>query len=97
MSKAFDSIRKGLLEAIDYADGNKSGVRVHSFSKPDVKAIRNKVGMSQDEFATLLCISPNTLRYWERGGRELRGTALVLLNIIDKAPLTVLNILKKDT
>ncbi len=97
MSGAFDSIRKGLREATEYADGNKSGVRVYSFLKPDVKAIRNKTGMSQNEFATLLCISPNTLRYWEKGGRELRGTALVLLNIIDKAPQTVLNLLRKQS
>ena len=93
MNGAFESIKKGLQEASEYAHGKKNGVRVHSFSKPDIRAIRNKIGMSQNEFATLLCISPNTLRHWEKGERELRGTALVLLNIIDKAPEIILQIL----
>lgn len=96
MNTAFESIRKGLQEAEEYVQGNKSGIKLHYFSKPDVKAIRNKIGMSQNEFASLLCISPKTLRLWEKSGRELRGTALVLLNIIDKEPQTILNILKKN-
>ena len=95
MNTAFESIRKGLQEAEEYIKGKQSGVKLHSFSKPDVKAIRNKIGMSQNEFASLLCISLKTLRLWEKSGRELRGTALVLLNIIDKEPETIMNILKK--
>ncbi|QTA84648.1 NadS family protein [Desulfonema magnum] len=95
MSDTFDSIKKGLEEAVEYAQGNKSGVRAHFPSVPDVRAIRNKTGMSQNEFASTIGISPQTLRYWEKGRRKPKGPVLVLLNIIDKAPDTILDILSQ--
>ena len=52
MSEAFDSIKQGLKEAIAFAEGNKMGARVYSPSEIDVKALRLKIGMTQDEFAT---------------------------------------------
>jgi hypothetical protein len=49
----FDSIKQGLTEAIDFAQGKTSKAVVHEFSPIiDVKAIREKIGMSQSEFAT---------------------------------------------
>lgn len=95
MNRAFDSIKKGLEEAVAYSQGNNSGVRIHQPSKPDIKAIRDKAGMNQEEFAATLGISPRTLRYWEKGRRNPRGPALILLDIIDKAPQTVLDILSR--
>ena len=44
----------------------------------DVKAIREKVGMKQTEFAASFGISLGTLRHWERGDRKPRGPALAL-------------------
>jgi putative transcriptional regulator len=49
------------------------------------------MGMSQTEFASAFGIS--TLRHWERGDREPRGPALVLLNVVKKEPQVVLNAL----
>jgi hypothetical protein len=42
MSKVADSVKRGLKEAIAYADGksNKKKFRVHGAKKIDVKAIR---------------------------------------------------------
>ncbi len=93
MSKAFDTIQKGLQEALDYAQGNEKGGKVYHPSKVDVKAIRKKAQMTQNEFAATFGISLGTLRHWERGDRIPRGPALVLLHIIDKSPQTVLNLL----
>ncbi|GBC61594.1 transcriptional regulator [Desulfonema ishimotonii] len=95
MNNTFESIKKGLEEAVEYARGNKSGVRVHYPSAPDVRAIRNKTGMSQNEFASTIGISLQTLRYWEKGQRKPKGPVLVLLNIIEKAPDTVMDILSQ--
>ena len=95
MNDTFDSIKRGLQEAVEYAQGNKSGVRVHYPSGPDVKAIRNRIGMSQNEFASTIGISLQTLRYWEKGKRKPRGPSLVLLSIIEKAPDTVIDILSR--
>ncbi len=44
MNDAFESIRQGLEEAVEYVQGKKSGVRIHYPSEPDVKTIRSKTG-----------------------------------------------------
>ena len=59
----------------------------------DVKKIRAKVGMSQNEFASAFGISVSTLRHWERGDRTPHGPALVLLNVVAKEPGVVLRAL----
>ncbi len=97
MNKSFDSISQGLHEAVAYARDNENGVKVHHVLKPNVKAIRHKTGMNENEFATTLSISLRTLRKWERGARNPRGPALVLLSIIDKAPQTILNLLSQQS
>ena len=93
MSKAFDSIKQGLEEALDFSKGKKTKAIVHEYSPVDVKNIRNKVGMSQNEFASSFGISVSTLRHWERGDRSPQGPALVLLNVVAKEPDAVLKAL----
>jgi len=93
MSKAFDSIKQGLEEALEFSKGKKTKAIVHKFSPVDVKDIRNKVGMSQNEFASSFGISVSTLRHWERGDRSPQGPALVLLNVVAKEPDAVLKAL----
>ena len=95
MSKAFDSIKKGLNEALDYSKGKKGKAVVHEFTSIDVKNIRSKTGMSQNEFASAFGISVSTLRHWERGDRTPHGPALVLLNVVAKEPKTVLKALSR--
>jgi len=65
--------------------------REYDFSTPDVKAIREKYGLSQTKFAKLLGISPATLRNWEQGRRKPEGPARILLFIADKHPEAVLD------
>lgn len=95
MSKAFDSIKKGLDEALDFSKGKKGKAVVHEFTPVDVKNVRLKVGMSQSEFASAFGISVSTLRHWERGDRKPHGPALVLLNVVSKEPKAVLKALSK--
>ncbi len=93
MSKAFESIKQGLDEAVDFSKGKKGKAVVHEFSPVDVKNIRHQVGMSQSEFASAFGISVSTLRHWERGDRTPHGPALVLLNVVAKEPKVVLDAL----
>ena len=93
MSKAFESIKQGLNEAIEFSNGNRSKAIVHNFTPVDVKNIRANVGMSQNEFASAFGISVSTLRHWERGDRMPHGPALVLLNVVAKEPNAVLKAL----
>ena len=84
MSHAYDSIKKGFDEAIEFANGKKTKAIVHEFTPVDVKNIRSNIGMSQSEFASAFGISVSTLRHWERGDRTPQGPALVLLNVVAK-------------
>ena len=93
MNKAFNSIKQGLEEAIEFSKGSLKEAVVHEFTSVDVKNIRIKIGMTQNEFASAFGISVSTLRHWERGDRTPQGPALVLLNVVAKEPKAVLKAL----
>jgi putative transcriptional regulator len=93
MSKAFESIKAGLTEAIAHAKGRPVKARIHTPATIDVKAIRAKVGMTQTEFASAFGISVGTLRHWERGDRQPHGPARVLLQVVSRQPKAVLSAL----
>jgi len=91
MSKVADSIRRGLREAVTYAEGkaDESAYRVHVPAKIDVKAIRTSLDMTQQEFAGRFGFSVNTLRHWEQGKRQPEGPARAYLLVIARAPKAV--------
>ena len=95
MSTAFESIKKGLQEAIAHAKGDTSGARDHRPRVVDVKALRARVGMTQEQFAARFGFSAATLRHWERGDRSPHGPALVLLNVIEHNPQVVIEALAR--
>jgi putative transcriptional regulator len=94
MNEAFDSIKKGLEQAIQHASGKGRVARVHRPVPVSVQKVRKTTGMTQPEFAATFGISVGTLRHWERGDREPRGAALVLLNVIQHNPKAVLEALE---
>jgi len=67
------SILRGLEQAVAYARGaaDRSRYRVHVPQRLDVRAIRAKLGMTQEEFAGQFGFSVNALRHWEHGKRRL--------------------------
>ena len=93
MSTAFNSIKRGLLEAIEHAEGRAPQTRIHRPRPVDVKALRAKVHMTQEQFAARFGFSTATLRHWERGDRAPQGPALVLLNVIEHNPNAVIDAL----
>ncbi len=90
-TKTADSIRRGLEQAVDYARGEaKEGTyRAHVPAIVDVRAIRTKLGMTQEEFAARFGFSVNTLRHWEQGKRQPEGPTRAYLIVIDRAPKAV--------
>lgn len=52
----------------------------------DVKAIRARLGMSQEAFAQAFGLSVTALRDWEQQRRAPRGPARALLRVIDREP-----------
>ncbi|ETN82119.1 DNA-binding helix-turn-helix protein [Necator americanus] len=62
-------------------------------SPPEVRTIRQKYALSQQDFARLFGISVRTLQKWEQGSRSPQGAAKVLLNVIAKNPQAVWDVL----
>lgn len=59
---------------------------------PDVAAIREKTGLSQSRFASLLGVSVRTLQDWEQGRRAPSGAARTLLLIAQRSPRALLDV-----
>ena len=91
MSKIANSIRRGLKDAVAYAEGkaDKRAYRIHVPAKIDVKAIRTRLDMTQQEFAGRFGFSINTLRHWEQGSRQPEGPTRAYLLVIERAPKAV--------
>jgi putative transcriptional regulator len=91
MSKVGASILRGFEEAIAFAEGtaDMSLYRVHIPAEIDVRAIRGRLGLTQQEFAVRFGFSVNTLRHWEQGRRVPEGPARAYLLVIGREPEAV--------
>lgn len=72
----------------------KEASRTFMVEAPDVKRIRERYALSQTEFAALLGISVKTLQNWEQGRRNPHGAARVLLQVADKHPEAVWDVVE---
>ena len=95
MTKAYDSILKGLQEVEAYLQGDTTGAIVHQIEvpRPDVRAIRAQTGLSQAAFARSIGVKKATLLNWEQQRRMPDGPARVLLALIAKEPGIVQRVL----
>src|SRR5687768_15334985 len=98
MSKAGDSLLRGAREALAYAKGEAdvSQYGVHIPQALDVKAIRQKVKMSQQDFAGYFGVSRRTVQEWEQGRRRPSRAARAFLVVIDREPKAVRRALAAD-
>jgi len=64
-------------------------VRVAPPSNVDVRGIRQKLKLSQSDFAARFGFTASAVRQWEQGRRQPHGPARVLLTIIDREPNAV--------
>jgi putative transcriptional regulator len=92
--KAFDKITEGLAEALAIAKGEKKPAKLHIPPELDVSAIRAKIGLSQDDFATAFGFTVNQIRDWEQERSRPLGGVRAYLMIIDRDPKGVLNMLR---
>ncbi|MFG6546410.1 helix-turn-helix domain-containing protein [Sulfitobacter sp. 1A13730] len=93
---AFESVSKGLEEALAFADGDLADAKVHevSVAEVDVAEVRQRTGLSQAEFAKSIGVAKGTLLNWEHGRRHPTGPAQVLLALIAKKPSVVQDLLR---
>ena len=86
-----EAVIRGALDALAYVKGDrrrgkKTVVRVPAV---DVRALRLRLGLSQQAFARRYGFSVATLRDWEQGRRRPRGPARVLLAVLAREPKAV--------
>lgn len=89
----FDDLVQSLEEARAIARGEMSAARRTRIEAPDVKAVREQIGLSQSEFAQLMHVSVRTLQNWEQHRRNPAGPAAALLKIVTRAPEVALKAL----
>lgn len=83
----FDDLMQSLKEAKAIAKDKKvRASRPFEIASPDVKAVRERIGLSQSEFARLMRVSVKTLQNWEQHRRNPTGPAAALLKIVSTEP-----------
>jgi putative transcriptional regulator len=76
-------------QALSFAEGKDSGCVVHTPDEIDVVRIRQKLDMSQSEFAGYFGVSTRTVQEWEQGRALPSGPSRALLMVIDREPKAV--------
>ena len=80
MEKAlFNDLLQSLKEAKAISHGKAKASRSFKVESTDVKAVRERVGLTQDQFAKLMRVSIKTLQNWEQKRRQPTGPAAALL------------------
>ena len=85
MDKEIEQFHNDLLASVRQMKTGKAA-RVTAVEVSAATEARNRVGMSQSEFAKLLGVSVRTLQDWEQGRREPSGAAKTLLRIASQNP-----------
>jgi putative transcriptional regulator len=93
--KAFDKIAEGLTEALAVARGDASPARLFIPAEIDIRAIRQRLGMSQDAFASAFGFSLTQIRDWEQGRSRPLAAYRAYLLLIERDPAGVLSALRE--
>ena len=89
----FSKLIASIKEAGEIKAGRKKPSRKYEVTPPDIKMVREKLQVTQKEFAILIGVSTRTLQNWEQGRRKPEGPANALLKVATKNPKAVLEAL----
>jgi len=92
----FEKLVASIKEAGEIKAGRKAPSRVYEIIPPEIKRVREKLHVSQNEFALMIGVSVRTLQNWEQGRRKPEGPAKALLRIASKNPSAVLDALHAE-
>jgi len=92
--KAFDKIAEGLTEALAIARGEAKPAKLYIPDEIDVKSIRTRLALSQEDFAALFGFTVNQIKDWEQGRSRPLGGVRAHLMIIDRDAKGVLALLR---
>jgi putative transcriptional regulator len=103
--KLFGELMTSVREAGRIARGTARPARIHTkgsqnrealrkrFKASQLVRLRQRLKLSQAQFAGVMLISVATLQSWEQGRRRPEGPALVLIRVMSKIPETVAKVL----
>jgi putative transcriptional regulator len=86
MTKFGQDLIRSANEAIAIAKGEAAPARAFSPAPIDVAAIRKRLGLSQQKFASRFGLSPSLVRDWEQKRRNPDQAARTLLTVIARDP-----------
>lgn len=90
-----DELFSELLESVKEGGailrGEIQPSRSFQLDRIDIRRIRERYQLTQEQFAVMLGISVRTLRNWEQGRRIPEGPAMVLLRVAEKHPEAILD------
>src|SRR6266404_4802727 len=86
MKTQFEQMMDGLNDVEAFLAGEQEGFKAHVPQEVDVKAIRNRLGMTQARFSNTFGFSLDAIKHWEGGRRIPEAPARTLLTVIDKNP-----------
>ena len=93
--KAFDKIAAGMDDVLAHLHGEPGRVKIHHPAPSiDVKAVRERLGMTQRQFSAAYSIPLMTLTKWEQKLSEPTGPTRLLLHVIDQHPKVVQKVAK---
>jgi putative transcriptional regulator len=92
----FEKLIASVKEAGEIKAGRKGPSRVYEVKPPEIKTVREKLNVSQNEFALMIGVSVRTLQNWEQGRRKPEGPAKALLRIASRNPRAVLEALHAE-
>jgi putative transcriptional regulator len=87
--KDFENLVESVRQAGAIRRGELEPGRVTEIAPVDVKAVRQRLGKSQAEFARMIGVSLATLQNWEQGRRRPEGPARALLKVAAENPEAV--------
>lgn len=92
----FEKLVASIKEAGEIKAGHRAPIRVYEIKPPEIKTVREKLNVSQSEFALMIGVSVRTLQNWEQGRRKPEGPAKALLRIASRNPRAVLDALHAE-
>ena len=95
--KAFDRIAAGLNEALAIAKGEARPAKLYVPAEINVKAIRQKLDLSQEDFAAYFGFTIDQIKAWEQGRSRPLGGLRAYLMLIQSNPEQVRDLLLTAT
>ncbi|MDR2934815.1 MAG: DNA-binding transcriptional regulator [Candidatus Adiutrix sp.] len=95
-NEAFASVHEAMSDLYGIGLVSKATMRrfddlclevVPKYSPDEIRSLRERLNISQAVLASVINASTNSIQKWERGAKKPSGTALKLLNLLDRKGL----------